>query len=57
MIVNKSLIKDPETRKAIDDLNKKLDRIESIQQLPRTASNSSIVDALNRITRSIKRTR
>lgn len=54
-MINYSLIKDPEVRKAINELEKRINRIESIPQLPRTSSTGSIVDAINKITNSLKR--
>jgi len=41
----------------VSELEKKIERIESIQQLPTTASNASIVDIINKITNSMKRKR
>ena len=52
-----SLIKDPQIREIIDRLEKRMDRIEDIQQLPTDASNEDIVKVINKITNSIKRRR
>ena len=52
-----SLIEDKQIRDIIDKLEKRLDRIEDIPQLPTDASNADIVKVLNKITNSIKRRR
>ena len=52
-----SLIKDNETRKAINDIEKRLERIESIPQLSIDSNINTIVDTINKITDSIKRIR
>ena len=51
------MIDDPKIRKAIEDINKRLDRIESIPQMSRTSSLPSVIDAINKITKSLKRSR
>lgn len=50
-----SQIKDTATREAVASLEDKLKRIQSIPQLSRTASLASVVDAINKITDSLKR--
>jgi len=50
-----SQIKDTATRVAVEDLEKKIARIQSVPQLPRTASLASVIDAINKLTDSIKR--
>ena len=44
-------------RGRIEALEQKLDRIESIRQLPQTASTTSLVDIINKITDNMKRRR
>lgn len=41
----------------VSELEKKIDRIESIHQIATTASNATIVDIINKITNSMKRKR
>ena len=50
-------IKDKSTRDAIDEINKRLDRIESIPQLPSTTTVKELTVIVNKITNSIKRNR
>ena len=52
-----SLIKDTEIRKAIDDLNKRISRLENIPQIPKTSSLEYVIDVLNRMTNNVKRKR
>jgi len=51
------IIKDVAIRDAILAINKRLDRIESVRQLPQDATIKSIVDSLNKISDSMKRKR
>ena len=53
MIAN--TIQDNKTRNAIQDVNKKLKRIEQINQLPSDASLKDVIDTINKITNSMKR--
>ncbi len=49
------LIKDEKTRDAINKLNKRLDRIESIKQLPADTTLSQLITIVNKITDNMKR--
>jgi hypothetical protein len=49
------MIKDNETRSEIDKVKQKIARIESVQQLPDTATLKEVIDAVNKITKSLKR--
>ena len=49
------MIKDTETRLEIDKVKKRVDKIESINQLQANATLSQIIDAINKITKSTKR--
>jgi hypothetical protein len=48
-------IKDNKTRYAIQDIDKKLKKIELIRQLPADASLKDVIDTINKITNSMKR--
>lgn len=50
-----SRIKDTATREVVSNLERKVDKIQSIPQLPRTASLASVIDAINKLTDSMKR--
>ena len=50
-----TLIKDDATRNAVRDIEKVIERIESIKQLPQDANLKDIIDIINRITNSMKR--
>lgn len=52
-----SLIKDEQTRKAVDRLEERINRIEEIPQLSATATTADIVKVINQITNSVKRRR
>ena len=52
-----NLIEDPKVRETIDKLEKRMDRIEDIPQLPADASNADIIKVINKITNSMKRKR
>lgn len=56
-MINTSLIKDPETKKAINEIIKKLNRIESVPQLAEDVTHKKLVEWVNTITDSIKRKR
>jgi Tfp pilus assembly protein PilO len=49
------MIKDTETRLEIDKLKRRLDKVESVKQLPTDATLAQVIDAINRITKSTKR--
>jgi hypothetical protein len=49
------LIKDNEIRKAVDDLDKRISRLENIPQIPKTSSLEYVIDVLNRMTNNVKR--
>ena len=50
-------IDDIAVREAIVAINKRLDRIESVRQLPQDATIKAIVDSVNTISNSLKRNR
>ena len=50
-----TLVKDKATRDALLDIEKRLDRIENIPQIPSTASIGSVIDILNKIIGKVKR--
>ena len=56
-MVNKSLVKDPNVRAYLDDINKRLDRIERIPQIPSDTTLSKLIETVNKITDSMKRKR
>jgi cell fate (sporulation/competence/biofilm development) regulator YlbF (YheA/YmcA/DUF963 family) len=49
------MIKDNETRKEVESIKKKLNRIESIKQLSSDSTLSQVIDAVNRIINETKR--
>ncbi len=51
------LIEDEKIRDAINKLNKRLDRIESIKQLPTDTTLGQLISTVNKITDSMKRNR
>ena len=53
--MNTNLIKDPATRKAIDEINKKLESDKNIRQLPSSATLAEVIDVINKLTGSLKR--
>lgn len=54
-MVNRSLIKDNNLRRELEKIDKKLNRIESIKQLPSDTSLSELISVVNKITDSLKR--
>ena len=56
-MINSSLIKDAEVRKAIDDINNRLKRIEEIPQVPSTTTLEGLIRIINRMTNNVKRNR
>ena len=52
-----SLIEENKTRDTLNKLKKRMDTINRIPQMPRTASLESVIDTINKITDSLKRTR
>lgn len=54
--MNTMLIKDPATRKAINELFAAQAAIEAIKQLPTNASLSDVIKVINLVTNSRKRT-
>lgn len=48
-------IKDTETRKAIRTIEKKIDNITSIKQLPSDASLKDVIIAINKMSSNLKR--
>lgn len=44
-------------KKRVRNLEQKLERIESIRQVPQTASTTSLIDIINKITDNMKRNR
>ena len=52
-----NLIQDTNTRDAINKVEKRLDRIESVKQLPSDTTLAQLIDIVNKITDNMKRTR
>lgn len=50
-----NLIQDTPTRESVKELERVIERLEKIKQLPADASNKLIIDTINKITNSIKR--
>lgn len=50
-----TLIKDDATRNAVKDLERVIESIQSIKQLPANADIKEVIDTINKITNSIKR--
>lgn len=50
-----TLIKDDATRNAVRDLEKFMEAIQSIKQLPANADIKEVIDTINKITNSMKR--
>ena len=53
--MNINSIKDNETRIALQEIDRRLKELDSISQLPLSASAKEIIDTINKITKSIKR--
>jgi len=53
--MNTNLIKDKTTRDSIIEINRHIQRVEDIQQLPSNASLADVIEVLNKITNSTKR--
>lgn len=54
--MNKSnLVKDYTTREAIKELERTLQKVERVPQLPSDASLKEVIDTINKITNSLKR--
>lgn len=50
-----NLIKDTATRNAVNDLEKTIKRLESINQLPADATLKQVIATINKLTNSLKR--
>lgn len=55
MTKKSTLIKDTATRNAVSNIEDKLKNIESIKQIPNTATLNEVIAIINQITNSLKR--